>query len=99
MLPVHSTGTLYSLQLLHVALIVLARAITPLIGGIILIGILIALIQGAFQVEDGALAMGAKIVVVFAMASSGGVAIYLAIEHLAASWISHIPQLLALSWS
>ncbi|MEE3501324.1 flagellar biosynthetic protein FliQ [Acidiphilium acidophilum] len=90
---------LYSLELLHQGFMTVALAVTPLITGIIAIGLLIALIQGAFQIEDGALAMAAKLGVVFLLASSGGVAIYLTMQHLAGDWIAHIPEMIDRPWS
>ena len=86
------------LELLHHALITLAYALTPLIAGIVLVGILLAVIQGAFQIEDGALAMGAKLTIVLLFAGSSGLLIYETLSHLAHAWIADIPALVAQDW-
>lgn len=87
------------LLLLHHALIALAYALTPLIGGIVLIGILLAVVQGAFQIEDAALAMGAKLAIVLIFSGSAGVLIYLTIAHMAHDWFQSIPTMITRDWS
>lgn len=86
------------LELLHRALITLAQTLTPLIAGIVVVGILLAVIQGAFQFEDGALAMGAKVAIILAFAGSSGVLIYETLVHIAHAWIAAIPTLVAQDW-
>ncbi|TMV88036.1 hypothetical protein FGG78_17815 [Thioclava sp. BHET1] len=86
------------LELLHRALITLAYTLTPLIAGIVIVGILLAVIQGAFQFEDGALAMGAKVAIVLVFAGSSGVLIYETLAHIAQDWIAAIPALIAQDW-
>jgi len=94
-----SPKNVVALNLLNHALITLAYALTPLIGGIVLIGILLSVIQGAFQIEDGALAMGGKLVVVMLFACTAGETIYLTIAHMAHQWIQSIPAMLMQNWN
>lgn len=89
----------YSLDLFSHAINTLASAITPLIAGILLVGVVVAVIQGAFQVEDNTLALGAKLAVVLLMASGGVLIIFLRMAHLTHDWISHIPMMISRSWS
>lgn len=88
-----------ALVLLNHALITLAYALTPLIAAITLLGILIAVFQGAFQIEDGALAMGAKVAIVLFFAASASEMIFTIIAHLARDWIASIPTLIAQDWN
>jgi len=55
-------------------------------------------VQGALQIEDGALAMGAKLTIVLVFASSSGMLIYETLTHLAHAWIAAIPSLVAQDW-
>jgi type III secretory pathway component EscS len=87
-----------ALKIINHDLLALAYVMAPLIAGIVLVGILLAVIQGAFQFEDGALAMGAKLVVVLLMVGSSGTAIYLAIAHIAYVSISSSPILISHHW-
>lgn len=90
---------LFCLHLVHHAFLVLAYATTPLIGGILVAGLAIAMFQGAFQIEDGSMQLGAKLVVAFLLLASSGSVIYFAILHLAHSWIAHAPAMINRSWS
>lgn len=90
---------LRSLALLHHALLALARSLTPLIFGITLVGLLLAVLQGAFQFEDAALAMAAKLAVILLLAGTSGEMIFLIIEHLAKDWLLHIPAWINRDWS
>ena len=93
-----SPKSVVPLELLNHAFVTLFFALSPLISGIVVIGILVAMVQGALQIEDGALAMGAKVAIVLAFAGTSGELIYLTIEHLAHAWIAAIPSLLAQKW-
>jgi flagellar biosynthesis protein FliQ len=90
---------LYSLRLLNHAMLTLAAAVSPVIFGILLVGLLIALVQGALQVEEGALAMVAKLVVVIALATGAVELTFHSLEHLARSWITDAPRLIDRNWS
>jgi flagellar biosynthesis protein FliQ len=90
---------LYSLTLLQSAIETLALAVTPLIAGILLVGLFLALIQGAFQVEDATLALAAKLVITLMLASTSGATIFLALAHLAHQWWSDIPAMVNRDWS
>ncbi len=85
--------------MLHHALLSLAWSLTPLISGITLVGLLLAVIQGAFQFEDAALAMTAKLAVILLLAGTSGEMIFLTIEHLSRDWLYHIPAWINRDWS
>lgn len=87
-----------ALRLLHDALLSLAYSLTPIIGGMVLVGILLAVVQGAFQIEDGALAMGSKLAIVLLFAGSSGALVLSTLTILAHHWISTIPSLIARHW-
>jgi flagellar biosynthesis protein FliQ len=89
----------FSIALLHQAIEALALAVTPLIVGILLIGLILALLQGAFQVEDATLALAAKLAITLMLASTSGVTIFLMLSHLAHQWMSNIPAVIARNWS
>jgi flagellar biosynthesis protein FliQ len=90
---------LYSLQLLSHAMFALAEAVSPVIFGVLLVGVLIAIAQGALQVEEGALAMVAKLVVVFALSAGALEVVFSSLQHLAQDWITNAPQLINRDWS
>jgi flagellar biosynthesis protein FliQ len=94
-----SMGLPFSIALLHQAIEALALAVTPVIVGILLIGLILALLQGAFQVEDATLALAAKLAITLMLASTSGVAIFLMLSHLAHQWMSNIPAIIARNWS
>lgn len=84
---------LYSLRLLSHAMFVLASAVSPLIFGILIVGLLLAVVQGAFQVEEGALALAAKLLVVLLLGAGAVEAAFHSIEHLAQAWLIAAPSL------
>lgn len=88
-----------ALVLLNHGLLTLASALTPLIAGVVLVGIVIAVLQGALQIEDGALAMGVKVAVVLLVGSGAGEMVFLMIAHLAHAWIASIPTLIRQDWN
>jgi flagellar biosynthesis protein FliQ len=89
----------FSIALLHQAIESLALSVTPLIVGILLIGLILALLQGAFQVEDATLALAAKLAITLMLASTSGVMIFLMLSHLAHQWMVNIPAIIARNWS
>lgn len=89
----------YSMQLLASAIMVMARAVTPYIFGLLLIGLLTALVQGAFQVEDGTLMMATRLAAAVATAIGGMTVVFRAIAALAHQWISHAPGMIDRLWS
>jgi flagellar biosynthesis protein FliQ len=94
-----SRHPLYSLQLLDHAMFALASAVSPVIFGILLVGLLLAVVQGALQVEEGALAMAAKLVVVIALATGAIEMAFHSLEHLARTWMMDAPRLIDHDWS
>jgi flagellar biosynthesis protein FliQ len=88
-----------ALVVLNHDLLRLAAVMAPLIAGIVIVGIVLAVIQGAFQFEDGALAMGAKLVVVLLMIGSSGMMIYLTIRGIAYHAIADAPSLITRHWN
>lgn len=72
---------------------VLASAVSPLIFGILIVGLLLAVIQGALQVEEGALALAAKLVVVLLLGAGAVEAAFHSIAYLARAWLMAAPDL------
>lgn len=73
--------------------------VAPLIIGMLIAALLIALLQGAFQVEDNTLAVTVKLLVVILLAAGGGEAALHGAAALLHDWIAHIPQMIDRSWS
>ena len=90
---------LYCLDLLHHAFAIISLAVTPTIFGIILVGLALSVLQGAFQIEDSTLAMAAKLAIVLLMAGSGLIDIYVSLSGLATDWLHHLPDLINRPWS
>lgn len=70
----------------------------PIVLGLLLVGVITSLVQGAFQVDDMALGFVAKI---FAI-GFGATAIFVCFHQLAGlahDWISQIPSMIDQSWS
>ena len=80
-------------------MLALAAGVTPLILGILLVGLVLAILQGALQIEDGALAMTAKLLVVLLLAAGGVGAMFYIMVGLAHDWIARAPHLINRHWS
>jgi flagellar biosynthesis protein FliQ len=96
---VMSSHHLYSLQLLNHAILDLAAAVSPVIFGILIVGVLIAILQGALQIEEGALAMLAKFAVILALSAGAFELVFSTLQHLAQDWITNAPHLIDRDWS
>ncbi len=90
---------LYSLQLLSRAIMVMAEAVTPFIFGLLLVGLLTALVQGALQVEDGTLMMATRLAAALLTAVGAMTVIFRALAALAHGWIVNIPGMIDRVWS
>jgi len=90
---------LYSVQLFGEAIRVMADAVSPSIFGLLGVGLLVAIVQGALQVEDGTLVMAARLATALFAAAGAMTAIFRALAGLAHGWISHIPQMINRVWS
>ncbi len=90
---------LYSVQLFGEAIRVMADAVSPSIFGLLGIGLLVAVVQGALQVEDGTLVMAARLAAALFAATGAMTAIFRALAGLAHDWISHIPEMINRVWS
>lgn len=90
---------LYSIELLSRAIMVMAGAVTPYISGLLLVGLLTALAQGALQVEDGTLMMATRLAAAFLTAAGAMTVIFRAIAALAHDWIAHAPAMIDRPWS
>lgn len=89
----------YNLILLRLAMESSATWVTPMIAGVLIVGVVIAILQGGLQLEDNTLAMTAKLIVFVLLAAGSGVAAIHGAAHLARDWISHIPQMIDHRWS
>lgn len=89
----------YSLQLLARAIMVMADAVTPFIFGLLLVGLLVALVQGALQVEDGTMMMAARLAAALLTAVGAMTLVFRALAGLAHDWIANIPAMIDRVWS
>jgi flagellar biosynthetic protein FliQ len=89
----------FYIQLLHDALTTELAAILPIIGLLLVIGLLTALLQAALQIEDAGFSLMPKIIIMLALPLLGGITALHTIETLATLWISHAGQLVHRSWS
>ncbi|HTU54258.1 MAG TPA: flagellar biosynthetic protein FliQ [Acetobacteraceae bacterium] len=90
---------LYSVQLLARAIMVMADAVTPFIFGLLLVGLLVALVQGALQVEDGTMMMAARLAAALLTAVGAMAVVFRALAGLAREWIANIPGMIDRVWS
>ena len=90
---------LYSVQLLARAIMVMADAVTPFIFGLLLVGLLVALVQGALQVEDGTMMMAARLAAALLTAVGAMTVVFRALTGLAHDWIANIPAMIDRVWS
>jgi flagellar biosynthesis protein FliQ len=87
------------MQLFAEAITVMADAVAPLVLGLLLIGLLVAIVQGALQVEDGTLMMTARLVTALLAAISAMTIVFRALAGLAHDWIFNIPEMVNRVWS
>lgn len=90
--------TLYSLNILQLAIDRLQASVDPIVLGLLLVGVITSLVQGAFQVDDMALGFVAKILAI-GFAASAMIVCFDQIAGLAHDWISHIPSMIDQTWS
>lgn len=87
------------LTLLWHALFVEVDALTPIIAVLLIVGIVTAIFQAAFQIEDTTFSLIPKLFVMLAIPFFGGDALMHAFSALAVDWISHAGVMVRLSWN
>jgi flagellar biosynthesis protein FliQ len=87
------------LQLLHTAFATELGSLTPIVSLLLAIGLLTAIFQAAFQIEDTAFSLLPKTIAMLAIPLLGGIAMLHAFGALAVFWISHEGELVRASWS
>lgn len=90
--------TLYSLNLLQLAIDRLQGAVDPIVLGLLFVGVIVSLVQGAFQVDDMALGFVAKVLAI-GFATSAVIVCFHQLAGLAHDWISQIPSMINQTWS
>jgi flagellar biosynthetic protein FliQ len=88
----------YYLQLLHSALAVELAQIVPVIGILLIVGLITAIFQAAVQMEDTAFSLLPKLLAMIALGLFGGVGVMQGFEHLATGWITQAPLMVSQSW-
>jgi flagellar biosynthesis protein FliQ len=89
----------FYIQLLHSALTVELTAVLPIIGLLLVVGLLTAVLQAALQIEDAGFSLLPKIFIMITLPLLGGAASMHSLAALAIFWISHAGQLVHRSWS
>jgi flagellar biosynthesis protein FliQ len=74
-------------------------AIAPIIAILLTVGIVTAIIQAVFQIEDAAFGLLPKTIAMIAIALFGGFGALQAFETLATDWIGHAAVIVHQSWS
>ena len=87
------------LQLLHMALATELEAVTPIVMALLAIGLVTAIFQSAFQIEDTTFSLLPKIFAMIAIGLFGGFGALRVFEHFAVMLISHAPGLVHQTWS
>jgi flagellar biosynthesis protein FliQ len=87
------------LTLLWQALLVEVDALTPIIFVLLVVGVVTAIFQAAFQIEDTTFSLIPKLFVMLAIPFFGGYAAMHAFSGLAIDWISHAGATVRLSWN
>jgi flagellar biosynthetic protein FliQ len=88
----------YYLQLLRGALGVELAQITPVIGILLIVGLVTAIFQAALQMEDTAFSLLPKLLAMIAIGLLGGVGFMQGFEHFATGWIAQAPSMVSRSW-
>jgi flagellar biosynthesis protein FliQ len=87
------------LTLLHTALAIEMEAVLPIIMLLLAVGITTSTVQAAFQLEDTALNLLPKTVVMILIAVFGGFGALGLFKSLVTAWLGHMTQLLHQPWS
>ena len=87
------------IKLLHTALSTELTAITPIVGLLLIVGLVTAIFQSAFHIEDATFSLLPKTFAMIAIGLFGGFGALAAFEHLAVLFISEAPMLVHQSWS
>jgi flagellar biosynthesis protein FliQ len=86
-------------KLAHDALAAEFMGIAPIIAILLTVGIVTAIIQAVFQIEDAAFGLLPKTIAMIAIAVFGGFGALQVFENLATFWISHAGLIVHQSWS
>ncbi len=87
------------LTLLHKALTVEVEAVLPIILLLLIVGVATSTFQAAFQLEDTALNLLPKTVVMILIAMFGGFGALGLFKALIMAWVGHVTQLVYQQWS
>jgi len=87
------------IKLLHTALSTEFNAISPIVFLLLIIGLVTAIFQSAFHIEDATFSLLPKTFAMIAIGLFGGFGALAAFEHLAVLFISEAPVLVHQSWS
>jgi flagellar biosynthesis protein FliQ len=87
------------LQLLHTALAAELAALVPIVLLLLIVGLLTAIFQAAFQIEDTAFSLLPKTIAMLAIPLLGGLAAMHSFEALSSYWIGHAAVLVRRPWS
>jgi flagellar biosynthesis protein FliQ len=87
------------IQLLHIALTQELAAILPIIGLLLVVGLVTAFLQAALQIEEAGFSLLPKVIVMIGLPVLGGISAMHDVEALATLWITHASQLVHRSWS
>jgi flagellar biosynthesis protein FliQ len=87
------------LTLLHSALAIEVQAVLPIIALLLIVGVTTATFQAAFQLEDTALNLLPKTIVMILIAVFGGFGALDLFKTLVMTWIGHANLLVHQPWS
>ena len=87
------------IKLAHQALATAFMGVAPIIAILLTVGIVTAIIQAVFQIEDAACGQVPKTIAMIAIALFGGFGALQAFEGLATFWISHAAVIVHQTWS
>ena len=89
----------YYIQLLHLAFFTELAGITPIVAILVIIGLVTAIFQSAFQIEDATFSLLPKTIAMIAIFLFGGFGGLTTFENLAVLFISHAPGWVHQTWS
>lgn len=87
------------LQLLHSALQTELSGLLPIVSILLAIGLVTAIFQAAFQIEDTAFSLLPKTIAMMAIPLLGGIGLLHGIAALETSWLSHADFIVHQRWS
>jgi flagellar biosynthesis protein FliQ len=87
------------IKLLHAAFAAELFAITPIVAVLLIIGLAMAVLQSALQIEDATFSLLPKTFAMIAIALTGGFGALRVFENLAVLFIGHVPMLVHQPWN